>query len=52
MFQILNDRVSDYTLLILRNRSARAANEVESFAKRPPNAQLQFFIVRPRHAAE
>jgi hypothetical protein len=45
-FQMLHDRVSDYTLLILGKRSARAANEVESFTDSRPDAQLQFFIVR------
>jgi hypothetical protein len=52
LFQMLHDRVSDYTLLILGKRPARAANEVESFTNSHPDALLQFFVTRPRHAVE
>jgi hypothetical protein len=49
---MLPDRVSDYTLLILGKRSARAPNEVKSFTDSLPDGQLQFFVVRPRHAGK
>jgi hypothetical protein len=52
LFQMLHDRVSDYPLLILGKQSARAANEIESFTDSPPDAQLQFFVIRPRHTGE